>query len=222
MLDQTYNLPQSAQEILGDLSALAEQLGGTASLDALCAGGSVSDARRITSAAGLASFFNQYASAALIAHELPAIVRAHAHATRGQTRELIVLDEELTRIPELQPFARASWAVGRTQLRRLRPLRGERVIQRYFEAVESGKARAWHTLVFGIVLGVYSLPLRQGLAHFSQRTLGGFIEAARDRFTISESERTQLLDGASAGLQPGLEKALSAQWPSLQLTDRLG
>jgi urease accessory protein UreF len=217
MLDQTYTLPHGAQEVLGDLSALAQQLGETGDLDGLCALASWEGSYRIRDARALGAFLTQFTSAILIPHELPAVVRAHACATHFQPRELIALDKELTLAPPLRPFARASTSVGRAQLRRLRPLRGERIMSRYFDAVQSGQAHGWHTVVFGLVLGLYSLPLRQGLVHFGQRTLGGFVEAARQGFTVTEAECEQLLEGPRAALRDGVAEALRTEWPALPL-----
>lgn len=69
------------------------------------------------------------------------------------------------------PFASPSRQIGRRQLARLRPLRDERIVRRYLAAVESGRADGWHTVVYGLTLALYSLPLRQGLLHYAQETL---------------------------------------------------
>jgi hypothetical protein len=58
-------------------------------------------------------------------------------------------------------------------------LRDERLVQRYLSAVEFGQANGWHTVVYGITLAMYSLPLRQGLLHYAQQTLGAFANNAR-------------------------------------------
>jgi len=52
--------------------------------------------------------------------------------------------------------------VGQSQLKRFRSLRDHRLVQRYLKAVGEGRAHGWHTLVYGITLSVYSLPLIQG------------------------------------------------------------
>jgi hypothetical protein len=49
------------------------------------------------------------------------------------------------------------------------------VVQRYLHAVESDQADGWHTLVYGLTMAVYSLPLRQGLLGYAHQTTRGFI-----------------------------------------------
>jgi urease accessory protein UreF len=193
MLDQTSNLPQSASEILGDLTNLARQLAGPPGLNQLTVTGGMLTASRVCSLATLRQFLSTYATAVLVPHELPAVTRAYGFAQRNELRELVALDEELRNVPALRLLAEASRNVGRMQLRRLRPLRGTRLIQRYLEAVDRGEACGWHTLVYGLVLSVYSLPLRQGLVHFAHQTLGGFVDSSAPRLQISDAQRQQLL-----------------------------
>lgn len=214
MLDQTYQLPQSVNEILGDLTGLAGELGGTDGLSELSVANSLS-AARVNSVATLESFLQEYTQVVLVPHELPAVYHAYHYAVRGESRELVALDQQLSSIPALQGFARASSHVGRTQLRRLRPLRSERVVQRYLKAVELGEAKAWHTLVFGIVLALYSLPLRQGLVHFGYQTLGGFIHAAGTTVPIALERREQLLSSRLAGVTTATEDLLAGSTPKL-------
>ncbi len=60
--------------------------------------------------------------------------------------------------------------------------------KRYLAAVESGEAHGWHTLVYGLTLAVYSLPLRQGLLGYAQQTTRGFIQAAARSLELSETD----------------------------------
>jgi urease accessory protein UreF len=193
MLDQEYIVPRDASELLGDLTALAEQLGGPDGLGHLTVTAASLGPARVDTVAALERFLGAYASGVLIPYELPAVAQAYAHADRGQVRELIALDQQLSQIPALQGLANVSGHMGRMQLRRLRPLRGARIVPRYLKAVESGEAQAWHTLVFGLVLALYSLPLRQGLVHFAHQTLGGFVEASTQRLQIGLADRQRLL-----------------------------
>ena len=94
----------------------------------------------------------------------------------------------------LQNFAAASRLVGHTQLQRLRPLRDQRLVQRYLAAVELNEANGWHTLVYGVTLAVYSLPLRQGLFGYAQQTTRGFIQAAARPLKLAEAEADSLFD----------------------------
>jgi urease accessory protein UreF len=193
MLDQISKLPAGAQEVLGDLSALAEQLGGTDGLCQLPLGALAMASTRINDVRDLAKYLEAYVSSVLLPHELPAIGQAYRFATRFEVRELMAFDRELERNSAVQAFAQVSRAVGRAQLQRLRPLRSERLVQRYLKAVDESGANAWHTLVFGVVLAVYSLPLRQGLLHFAQQTLTGFVEAAGSRIEAARAIRHEIL-----------------------------
>ena len=154
MVKQTQLALSDAAEWLGDWHPLADQLG------------SVSASLRLAPVHNLPSlrqFLRDYQSQILLPVELPAIQDAHGHATHHEVRELVALDRRLAEEPILCSFAAASRRVGRSQLQKLRPLRDQRVVQRYLQAVESNQADGWHTLVYGLTLAVYSLPLRQGL-----------------------------------------------------------
>ena len=140
--------------------------------------------------------------------KLPAIESAHGHTGRNELRELVALDLELTGEPMLQEFARASQRVGRSQLRKLRPLRDQRMVQRYLQAVEGGLAHGWHTLVYGLTLEVYSLPLRQGLLGYAHQTTRGFIYSAARMLRLSERECRELFEDRCEGLPEAVEELL--------------
>ena len=125
-------------------------------------------------------------------------------------RELVALDQSLAGQPILTEFAAASRRVGQSQLRKLRPLRDQRVVQRYLHAVESGEAHGWHTLVYGLTLAVYSLPLRQGLLGYAHQTTRGFIYSAARMLSLSERQCRALFDSLCASLPEAVE-ALVAQ-----------
>lgn len=198
------SLTTDPAEWLGDAHPLVAQLGtadGLASLHALA--GSLM-AKPVTSLASLREFLQAYHERILLPHELPAIQTAFSHASRNEVRELIAFDLELTNEPMLREFAKASQRIGRDQLQRLRPLRDERMVQRYLAAVEGGQARGWHTMVYGMTLVLYSLPLRQGLLGYAHQTTRGFIHAAARGLQLKESECRDLFDELSHGiaLQP--------------------
>lgn len=181
-------LTQDPAEWLGDAHPLVAQLGtadGLASLHALAESLAT---RPITSITALREFLRAYHERILLPHELPAIRTAYTHISRNEVRELIAFDQQLTAEPTLQTFAAASQRIGREQLQRLRPLRDERVVQRYLAVVESGQAHGWHTLVYGMTLVLYSLPLRQGLLGYAHQTTRGFIHAAARARGWKESE----------------------------------
>ncbi len=205
MVKQTQLALSDAAEWLGDWHPLAEQLGST---DGLVTLGSVSASLRLVpvhDVPSLRNFLSNYHSRILLPLELPAIQSAHGHATRHEVRELVALDQGMAGQPIFSEFAAASQRVGQSQLRKLRPLRDQRAVQRYLHAVESGEAHGWHTLVYGLTLAVYSLPLRQGLLGYAHQTTRGFIYSAARMLSLSEHQCRALFDSLCAGLPEAVE-----------------
>lgn len=205
MVKQTQLALSDAAEWLGDWHPLAEQLG---SADGLVTLGSVSASLRLVPVHNLPSlrhFLRSYQTQILLPLELPTIHSAYGHATRHELRELVTLDQSLAQQPILSELAAASRRVGQSQLRKLRPLRDERVVQRYLHAVESGAAHGWHTLVYGLTLSVYALPLRQGLLGYAHQTTRGFIYSAARMLCLSERQCRALFDSMCADLPEAVE-----------------
>jgi urease accessory protein UreF len=123
-------------------------------------------------------------------------------------RELVEFDRSLAGEPILHQFASASHRVGQYELRKLRPLRDDRVVQRYLRAVESRRASGWHTLVYGLTLAVYSLPLRQGLLGYAHQTTRGFIYSVARSLRLSELQCRALFDSLCAPLPAAVENLL--------------
>lgn len=187
-------LTSDPAEWLGDAHPLVAQLGtadGLASLHVLARSLST---KPVTTLVGLRDFLHAYRDQILLPHELPAIRTAFDHANRNELRELIAFDRELSHEPALRSFAGASQRIGREQLQRLRPLRDERMVQRYLTAVETDQAYGWHTLVYGMTLVLYSLPLRQGLLGYAHQTTRGFIHAAARGLQLKEADCRALFD----------------------------
>jgi len=87
-------------------------------------------------------------------------------------------------------------------------LRDERIVRRYLEAVERKEANAWHTLVYGLTLAIYSLPLRQGLLGYAHQTVRGFIYSAARMLDLSERACRQLFDELCEDLPLAIESQL--------------
>ena len=199
--------PEST-ELLGDLHPLVHQLGSAGDLVTLSTASHSLRLAHVDSVPKLLEFLAAYQSQILIPFELPAIHRAHRHACRNETRELIAYDQELAAEPFLKPFATASRRVGQAQIKRLRPLRDVRVVQRYLHAVEIGAAHGWHTLVYGVTLGVYSLPVLQGVLSYERQTLLGFMHAVSRSLRLSEQDCRNLLEELSPSLPESSEAIL--------------
>ncbi len=190
---------------LGNWHPLAEQLGSTNGLAALK---DVSLSMRVPIVENFASlrrFLESYQRQILLPHELPAIQRAFDHTCRHEVRELCEYDRQLANEPALKSFAEASRRVGQTELMKLRPLRDERIIRRYLEAVQRNEANAWHSLVYGLTLALYSMPLRQGLLGYGYQTTRGFIYSAARSLQLSEKDCRGLLEELCGNLPATVE-----------------
>jgi urease accessory protein UreF len=197
-----------AVNLMGDFRALLRQVGSPG------AGPMPADALWLASIAtplALGGFLENYLTGLLQPCELPAIVTACGHAQRGELRELLAQDRHLAERLLATPFAAASERIGGHQLVELRPLRDSRIVQRYLTAVESGQAHGWHTLVYGVTLAVFSLPLRQGLLYYAQETLSVLASAAGRSKNIGPSELDEILSGPLARLPQIVGAALAAQ-----------
>ena len=106
-------------------------------------------------------------------------------------------------------FAEASRRIGQTELMKLRPLRDERIIKRYLDAVDRREANAWHTLVYGLTLSLYSLPLRQGLLGYGYQVSRGFIYAAARPLQLSELNCRALLEDLCGNLPVAVEELIA-------------
>ncbi|HYE33222.1 MAG TPA: urease accessory UreF family protein [Methylomirabilota bacterium] len=206
-------LTLESEELAGDLRQLAEQLGSAESVTDLAGAVPGGGFETVRSLSQLRDFLGEYQRDVLYARELELIQRAFLHASRNEVRELIALDEEMSREPGVQRFATASLYVGKCQLRRLRPLKDHRVVQRYLTAIEGGKAKGWHLIVYGIVLAVYSLPLRQGLVNYGSQTMQGFINAAARRLALAERACDDLHEEVCGTLLPAVEKVVAPAFP---------
>jgi urease accessory protein UreF len=212
MLEQTQFDSVEAAELAGDLRPLLELIGSPTGLGALAAAADPLSVSRVDSLPALRGFLKNYHESILQPLELPAIHRAFVHASRNELRELLAFDATLAGEPLLKNFASASRLVGQSQLLRLRPLRDNRVVQRYIAAVDAGQAHGWHTLVYGLTLAVYSLPPRQGLLNYARLTSRGFILAAARSIALSADESRVLLDDICAGLPGAIETTLTASF----------
>ncbi|HEY9510806.1 MAG TPA: urease accessory UreF family protein [Verrucomicrobiae bacterium] len=195
---------------LGNWHPLAEQLGSTNGLAALKDVSLAMQVPIVQDFSSLRRFLENYQRQILLPHELPAIQRAFDHTCRHEVRELCEYDRQIAEEPALRTFAEASRRVGQTELSKLRPLRDERIIRRYLEAIERHEANGWHTLVYGLTLALYSMPLRQGLLGYGYQTTRGFIYSAARPLQLSEKDCRNLLEELCGNL-PATVESLIAQ-----------
>ncbi len=204
-------LEQPAENLFQDVHPLIDQLGSSDGLLLASAVNTSLPLNHINNFPDLKKFLQDYHAQLLAPLELPLICQAYLHASKNQFSELIVLDQNLIRETRLDFFAAASQRIGRIQLRRLRPMRDQKGLLRYISAVDAGHAYAWHTLVHGITLASFFLPLRQGLLHYSEQVIAGFVRAASRRFLFPETDGQQLIEETCSTIPKSIEQALLAK-----------
>jgi urease accessory protein UreF len=214
MVKRTQLALSDAAEWLGDWHPLAEQLGSADGLVELSSVSALLEIPQVYDLASLKQFLAAYQSRVLLAFELPAIQAAHGHATKNELRELVALDQHLHHERLLEMVFEPSRRIGQTGLQKLRPLRDQRLVQRYLNAVEAGQANGWHTLVYGVTLAIYSLPLRQGLLGYAHQTTRGLIYAAAGMLDLSEHACRRLFDEIAAPLPEAIEAIIAPFQPA--------
>jgi urease accessory protein UreF len=191
------------------VAALLEQLGSMEELVSITTAGALLQDAPVRDLETLAVFIETYLEEVLIPVELPLIHKAFLHASRNECRELIALDRAAAAKMHLTQFVNASRRVGHIHIRAMRPIRGERLVQRYLAAVESGEANGWHTVVYGITLALFSLPVRQGLMHYAYRTMGGFVQAAARSLRLTERECREIVGDLCDDVPRAIESVLA-------------
>ncbi len=201
-------------EWVGELHPLMDQLGCTEGLVTLNTASSSLHLPRVNSPLTLLLFLEAYKTQILLPLELPVICRAYQFASHQQSRELVRLDRSLNDEPLLRDFAGASRRIGQSQLQRFRPLRDDRLIQRYLAAVDEGNGHGWHIIVYALTLATYSLPPRQGLISYARQTLHGFLDAGSRAFQFSETEKGTMLEKLLSDLPAAVDALLAPKGPS--------
>ena len=179
----------SCEGFLGDLSRLTGQLGvrsDGALPDRFSA--HLFEGKEIVDSDSLVQFLGEYRSSFIIPVELPTIVEASRCVVHGEFRELMALDEGLAKNSALAVFSEASQWIGQCHARPMRGMKDHRAVWRYCEAIRLGEAKGWHTVVYGVVLAAFSIPLRQGLVNYCERIAGGFIGSAATKLELSASD----------------------------------
>lgn len=181
---------------LGDLDRLVSAVGLEGRMLAEGEGLECLETRTISDLTSLKRFLDVYLEVLIKPIELPTIARAAEYTRQGGFKELMALDHELNHCRALENFAEASQWIGQCHARSMRGMRDHRAVWRYCDAIRQREAKGWHTVVYGVVLAAYSIPLRQGLQNYCLQTLGGFVDSAARRFNWesgqAESEKAAL------------------------------
>jgi urease accessory protein UreF len=161
-------------------------------------------------AASLLEFLRAYKTNVLLPHELPAVQAASLHASRGEFQELIVLDRRLDTAGWVQSMADNSRRAGRAHLARLEPLRDHRGLRKYRHAVAAGEANGWHAVVAGLAMGLYALPLRQGLMDYAMHIFWSALEQSAGPAGLSAAETQRLVAELSEDLTGRIQQLFPA------------
>ena len=211
MLEQPQQPERNALSDAADFRALEEQLGSPDEATAISSEAFAASLINIRTPDQLREFVAHFQTKTLAHDELPTILRAYNHARRNEAREIIALDRSLKDAFPSEALANASERVGRNQLRKMRGLKTERVVTKYWDAVYKKEAYGWHTVVFGVVLAVYSIPLRQGMNHYGQQTIRGFVEAGATSLRLRAPEMNALENSLLADMPAIVERALESE-----------
>jgi len=176
----------SLRGFLGDLAGLAEQIGVDG---AKVAGGDVLgegpfELSGVVDLKSLRRFLVEYRKHLLVPIELPTIIDASLMVERGEFRELMGLDQRLSRTPEMRVFSESSRWIGQCHARTMRGMKDHRTVWRYCDAIRKKKAFGWHTVVYGVVLAAFSIPIRQGIVNYCEQVINGFADSAATRLDL--------------------------------------
>lgn len=211
MLELPQQPERNALSDAADLRALEEQLGSPDEATAISSEAFAATLINVRTPEQFRQFLTQFQTKTIAQEELPTILRAYNHARRNEVREIIALDRSLKDTFANEALANASERVGRNQLRKMRGLKTERVVTRYWDAVYKKEAHGWHTVVFGVVLAVYSIPLRQGLNHYGAQTIRGFLDAGAAWLRLRASEVSELESSLMGDLPAIVERTLASE-----------
>ena len=201
----------SLEAFLGDLEGLAERVGLNESrIEAATIGFGGLCLKDVTDDTSLSRFLTEYRDQFLLPFELPAVSAATNLVREGRFRELLDLDQSFAQRREMEIFGEQSRWIGQCHARSMRGMRDHRVVWRYCEAVRTGEAFGWHPVVYGVVLGAFSIPLRQGLANYTRQMLQGFIDSAVHRGVLEASIAAEIGGRLLSDLPAYVEGALGA------------
>jgi len=119
---------------------------------------------------------------------LPHLLRVLEASARQSAREIIALDVELNR--SMKPWPRQrSIDAGRALLQQSTP-RGERLMAKLQEAIQTGAAFGHFATLYGVRCGAFSIPIRSAIL--------GYLVQESSVGTTDQSSRVKLLE-ASVG-----------------------
>lgn len=180
----------SLQGFLGNLAGLAEQIGvdGAKMTGGDAPAGGTFALSGVVDLKSLREFLIEYRKSLMVPIELPTIIEASLMVERGEFRELMELDQSLSRKPELRLFSESSQWIGQCHARTMRGMKDHRTVWRYCDAIRTKKAFGWHTVVYGVVLAAFSIPIRQGIVNYCEQLINGFADSAAARLDLGAED----------------------------------
>jgi urease accessory protein UreF len=180
----------SLHGFLGDLAGLTEQIGGDGAKvsvgDAI--DGGPFQLSGVVDLKSLRKFLVEYRNRLMVPIELPTIIQASLMVERGEFRELMDLDQSLSRKPEMKIFSESSRWIGQCHARTMRGMKDHRTVWRYCDAIRTKTAFGWHPVVYGVVLAAFSIPVRQGIVNYCEQVINGFADSAAARLDLGGKE----------------------------------
>jgi urease accessory protein UreF len=67
-------------------------------------------------------------------------------------------------------------------------MKDHRTVWRYCDAIRTKKAFGWHTVVYGVVLAAFSIPIRQGIVNYCEQLINGFADSAAARLDLGAED----------------------------------
>jgi hypothetical protein len=137
---------------------------------------------------------------------LPHLLRVLDFSARQSAREIILLDAELNR--SLQPWPRQrSVDAGRSLLQQSTP-RGERLMARLQEAIQTGAAFGHFATLYGVRCGAFSIPVRTAIL--------GYLVQELSVGAPDDSGRVKLLEASVGSVNDFLRMASNGSTEGLR------
>jgi len=174
-------------------------------LDDLCR---VTGLDRPESPAALTRLGERFRDAVLLPRELPALLATHEFARRGRSRELLKEEKKLALARDWRALVAPSRRVGGHLLSQLRPLRDERIVQRFLDAHCAGRTPGFHLTVLGVTSALFHVPPRQVLWDYALTLLDGLALTAGQRLRLAAPTRQAIVRNISQPIPPKLGSML--------------
>jgi urease accessory protein len=155
----------------------------------------------------------------LIHFELPVVRLAQASALAHDEGALLELDSIVDATKATRELREASRATGRQRLRALLGADASPMLALFAKAVEEGRARGHHSVVFGI--GMAALPLPALLTSWAYQTLSGLCLASPKLLRIGQDSAQRVLTAALAPMEEGIARSLEIHRDDLGWFDPL-